>query len=381
VSLNAGVWKSVTDGQWRQLAQSPQYAYCSVVDPNNAAHIVVGERDGDAIDIHQNRSGVWESFDAGNSWSYRFDPLSIAGCTSQAIPAVAFSSQSTLFIATSCSGIGRKPANASTFDFSNNPAGVSWVTALSISESKVWARTPDTLLVSSNDGATWTTKAIPTSLSVGGTTYNITFPSRGGLFSLAAVDAAAYMFFKPNPDVAGNRNTLLVYNVATDSWTVQVLSSGDGTGLGGRRFIKTFILNRPDLPMVVGQRLQLFLSVGQDMHQATGLNSDGTLQLVDFAHTFGSGAPTRDPIHSDIWDFYMASDGSTAWVACDGGVYQKSLPTGGWVTYDQGLHTHHIHTVTVLPIDNVPHSRLSYATSDNDAWYTDTSLIAAPSAA
>jgi hypothetical protein len=379
VSLNAGVWKSLADSAWAQLAQSPQYAYCIAVDPNNASHLAVGERDGDAINLQQNHSGVWESYDAGNSWTYSFDPLSLTGCTSQAIPAVAFSSQSTLFAASVC-GIGRKPANASTFDFSITPAGVSWVTALSISESKVWARTPDSLLVSSDDGVTWTTKPVPTSLSVGGTTYNITFSSRGGLFSLAAVDVAAYMFFKPSPDVAGNHNTLLVYNVATDSWTVQVLSSGDGTGLGGRRFIKTFILNRPDLPLVVGQRLQIFLGVGQDMSQATGLNSDGTLQLVDFAHTFGSGAPTHDPIHSDIWDFHIASDGSTGWVACDGGVYQKSLPSGGWVTYDQGLHTHHIHTVTVLPMNDVNRSRLAYATSDNDAWYRDTSFIVAPPA-
>src|SRR5207302_7679700 len=96
VSLNAGVWKSVTGGQWMQIAHSPQYAYCVTIDPNNAAHIVVGERDGDASDIHQNRSGVWESFDAGNCWNYSSDPLSLAGCTSQAIPAVVFSSQSTL---------------------------------------------------------------------------------------------------------------------------------------------------------------------------------------------------------------------------------------------------------------------------------------------
>lgn len=230
VSLNAGVWRSVEGSQWMQLAQSPQYAYCSAVDPNNAAHIVVGERDGDAIDIHRNRSGVWESFDAGNSWSYSFDPLSLPGCTSQAIPAILFNRQSTLFIATSCGGIGLKPANASTFDFSGSPVG-GLVTALSASESKIWARTRTQLLV--YDGVNWTAKPIPTTLSVGGTTYNITFESRGDLFSLAAVDEAAYMFFKPDPDVAGNRNTVLVYNVATDNWTVQVLNSGDGTGLGG----------------------------------------------------------------------------------------------------------------------------------------------------
>ena len=169
VSLNAGVWKSSADSAWAQLAQSARYAYCIAVDPNTASHVAVGERDGDAVNIHQNRSGVWESSDAGNNWTYSFDPLSLTGCSSQAIPAVAFSRQSTLFAASAC-GIGRKPANASTFDFSITPTGVGWVTALSISESKVWARTPDTLLISSDDGVTWTTRPIPTSLSVGGTT-------------------------------------------------------------------------------------------------------------------------------------------------------------------------------------------------------------------
>lgn len=113
---------------------------------------------------------------------------------------------------------------------------------------------------------------------------------------------------------------------------------------------------------------------------ANGLNNDGTHQLVDFAHTFESGAPTRDPFHADIWDFNIASDGNTGWIACDGGVYQKSLPSGGWLTHNQGLHTHHIHTITVLPIDNVNHSRLAYATADNDAWYMDKSLIVSPAA-
>src|SRR5881409_1799169 len=106
-TLNAGVWKSVSNGPWVQLPNSPSRAYSIAVDPNDATHLAVGERDGDAVDIHLNGAGLWESRDAGNTWSYTFDPLSLTGCSSQAIPSLAFSRNSTLFIAGPC-GIGRR---------------------------------------------------------------------------------------------------------------------------------------------------------------------------------------------------------------------------------------------------------------------------------
>jgi len=59
VSLNAGVWKSVNSAPWVQLQNSPAYAFSIAVDANNASHLAVGERDGDAIDVHRNCSGVW----------------------------------------------------------------------------------------------------------------------------------------------------------------------------------------------------------------------------------------------------------------------------------------------------------------------------------
>src|SRR5206468_2186000 len=52
VSLNAGVWRS--DGPehpWVQLSQSPPRAYSITIDPTNAQHLAVGEREDDKRDV------------------------------------------------------------------------------------------------------------------------------------------------------------------------------------------------------------------------------------------------------------------------------------------------------------------------------------------
>src|SRR5258708_6640817 len=65
VSLNAGVWKSTAGGPWMQLAASPPYANSIAVDPNTAANLGVGERNGGGAQFQLNHSGVGEFFDAG----------------------------------------------------------------------------------------------------------------------------------------------------------------------------------------------------------------------------------------------------------------------------------------------------------------------------
>src|SRR5262249_39927262 len=86
VSLDAGVWKSAEGSRWQQLPNSPPLANSIAVDPNNSAHLVVGERNGDSVATSLNRAGIWESFDGGNTWSYKLNPLTLGGCFSQAIP-------------------------------------------------------------------------------------------------------------------------------------------------------------------------------------------------------------------------------------------------------------------------------------------------------
>lgn len=377
VSLNAGVWKSVNNGPWAQLPNSPPRAYDLAIDPNDHSHLAVGERAGDSTDSRVDDSGVWESHDSGGTWSHTLNPLSLPGCTTQAIPALAFAPTSTLFVGTDC-GIGRKPAGATSFDFSHSPAGIGLVSAITASQTKIWARTQDKLLVSSDDGLTWTLIPIPTLLDG----FHITFESRGDLFSLAAFDSIAVLPFKPDPDTTANHNTVLIYNAMNGSWLTQVLDTGDGTGLGGRRFAKAFILNRPDLPATIGQRLRLYVGVGQEIEQAVGVNVDGTLQWTHFAQAMWGGPygyPPND-IHSDIWDFNIQSD-LRSWVAGDGGVYTNDGSTAQWVSADDGLHTHHVHTLVTIPVGHVNRPKLAYPTSDNDHWWRDSSAYAAPAAA
>lgn len=382
VSLNAGVWKSEMSGRWTHLSGSPERATCIAADPNNPFHLAVGERNGDAVNMNLNTSGLWESFDAGQTWTYSCNPLTVQGCTSQAVPAVVFTQASTLFIGTTC-GIGRKTLADADFDFSKSPPNIGSVTALAVSETKVWARTPNKLLVSADGGLTWTIIPIPSNLAGQGISFN----SRGDLFSLAAFDALAFLVYKPSPDTVGNKDTVLIYDVGNNSWRTQVLDAGDGTGLGGRRFVKSYVLSCAGLQPGIGGELQLFYGAGQEVLQAVGLNVDGTLQWDTSVQTNWGGpyAHPPDNIHSDIWDFhigpsYCPPQQASALIACDGGVFRAVPPAVlpknfqghinqmTWVMCVDGLSTHHVHTLTTLPVP-LATARLAYATADNDGWY------------
>lgn len=247
--------------------------------------------------------------------------------------------------------------------------------------------------MSQDDGRTWTVRDIRTTITIPQTvigtttvpagTYNIVTDNIGlvggnDYLSLAAVDSMALLSFKlldtTNMDPTGNHNTLLIHDFSANTWQVQFLDTGDGRGLGGRRFVKSYILDRPDLPFQVGARLQLFTCGADDVLRALGANSDGTIQWDS------KFALTSDGIHTDFWNFHIAPDGGMAWITCDGGINQKSLPSGQWVTRDDGLHTHHAHTLTVLLTNNVSRSKLVYPTADNDAWFRDTTALVLPPA-
>lgn len=369
VSMNAGVWKSFAGGPWIQLPFSPPKAYSIAVDPNNPAHLAVGERNGDARTITLNESGVWESWDTGNTWAYIFNPLTEAACSSaqsQAIPAVAFSRRSTLFIATAC-GIGRKEVMEATFTFVPTAKGLGLVKALAASESKLWALTSSpSLFVSSDDGGHWDpTASIPLTA-----TLQFNGPAgwgRGDDYSLAAFDSQAFLIAgEQKPDKSQNYTTVLTYQASTSQWTSQrVLDDLDGSGTGGRRFVKSFILGSQG---EIGRDLQLFVSTAQAVYWANGQQgTTGPFNWVKLAATPAGGG--RD-LHDDMWDFHLAPNGKTAWIAGDGGVFENTFDLiQGWGTRNQGLHTHHVHDITVLQTGGV--TRLAYASADNDAWYKD----------
>jgi hypothetical protein len=378
VTLDAGVARSINGGAWIRLTNSPRYAYSIAVDPKDNTHVVVGERAGDVAGIPNGGGGVWESMDAGATWKQL--PTS-PDCTPQEVPAVAFSPASSILIGTDC-GVGwRKAGSTSPFSFAAETSNGDVIRALTVSETKVWARNQQDLFVSTTDGQTFSTKSIPA-------TY--TFPRTGDLNSLAAFDGAAYMTCClvtqtgcDSLDTAGNWNQMLIYNAATDHFALQPslqFTSNpptpqlgcDGTKLGGSRFVRTFRTTGANGAVTN----RLFYGGAQEVHEAMSLNS--SFQVSQWVRTLGTTECTatvcspQDQVHGDVWDFLVTSDGLKEWVSNDGGVYTRSSSNSDWTAWaleDNGLHTHHIHTVTAMRSSPSGPANLAYATSDDSSWW------------
>lgn len=394
VSLNAGIFKSANGGSWSQLANSPRYTTSLAVDPFNPSHLVAGERNGDATPIVLNRTGVWESNDAGSTWTFTFNPAKQAGCRAagtQAVPAVFFSpTTGTLFIGTPC-GLGRRPVGKTDFDFTPSPTAAGAVKAFEVSRTAggvtmLWARADNAsdgrtrILWSTNDGANWKVVLVPTSQDG----FGIGSPTRGGDFAIAAYGQTAVLDFRPDatsdPNKWDPKNsnfcTLLYYFQDIDLFKVQTLNNGDGTGLGGRKRLRTFVSNnaRENGVSVTGQNLQIFFIAAQDVLQATGLNQDQTLAWNRIVLARCSGCNTSDNVHSDIWDVHYAASSGVIRLATDGGVYYRQ--GGNWASQNDGLHTHHVHSLSVLPTSAYP--RLAYVVTDNSEWFRDKKPLAPP---
>src|SRR5438874_8108756 len=80
VSINAGIWRRRAGGWWAHLQNSSVLTTSLAVDPLNPRHLISGDRNGDASQSDPSRfdltqSGIWESFDAGDTWLWTFSPL------------------------------------------------------------------------------------------------------------------------------------------------------------------------------------------------------------------------------------------------------------------------------------------------------------------
>jgi hypothetical protein len=387
VSLNAGVWRSVGGAPWVQLPNSPPRAYAIAIDPNNVQHIAVGERDGDATDPSKNSSGIRESHDSGDTFGEYFDPLTHGGCQgSQAIPSLTFTHQGSVLVAATACGVAvktpAKPCNGQPWCFPSTPIGSSLVTAVVASDTKVWARDAQgILIVSTDNGQTWNL-ATQQPLPVG-----TAFPSRGDPFSLAATDDYAFMVIGGDD----NYNAMLIYDssmsygVKYDRWVIQKrifdpadnvnndpnFGSGNGTGLGGRRFVHTFkvpAVEGPPVPVVVfGAGQDVLVSTGQDPQ--TGQFTWKRIAGGYCDTTTGICYPPKDPsyqplLHSDFWDLLVSPSGAL-WLSGDGGVFENHQDGKGWLKRNQGLHTQHVHMLYAAPLN----TGYAYPTSDNAAWF------------
>lgn len=375
VSHTAGVWRSASNderagfaGPWEQLQSSPKYSYSIASDPNNSARVAVGGRDAD--ESKKPKSGVWVSTNLGGRWPIYIDPAaSPFNCSSQAVPAVAFSQRSTLIFATAC-GIGVLPtgASAGNVTVSSLPPGILSISALAVSETKLWARTSEGIvLVSTDDGASFkraTNQPLPANAN--------NFSVRGDATSLAAFDN--WVFMSTLGDDNGHSNNysqIVILDIRNDRWIVQkrVNNALNGTGCGGRRRIKSYVFGQGGR---IGSDLQIYFSNAQELYRATSQNQDSTLIWEKIAATGCSGvAPDNSQFqnmpHNDIWDFHTASGGRDLWIATDGGVFQNTPPIKGWVARNHGLHTQYLQNI--FAPDSSKEAHAAYATHDNYAWF------------
>ncbi|HEX3532212.1 MAG TPA: hypothetical protein VH988_34560 [Thermoanaerobaculia bacterium] len=262
----------------------------------------------------------------------------------------------------------------------------------------LWARSESHLFFSPDDGLSWFGRAFVRRITIPQTTVGTTTVPAGTYdvdtdirpnggderLGLAAVDTSAYVTCKifvtgTRTDPAGNHSIILIHDLLADQWSVQIMVPGDGTGLGGRRFLKSYVVDKAGLPGGIGGRARLFASSADDIQVATGI-SGGIIQWQEFASSF-IGARGSDRIHSDFWDFHLAADGNLAWVGCDGGLFEGQVASDSWSERNDGLHTHHAHTLNVLQVSATQRSKLVYPTADNDGWYRTTSTLGAPAPA
>jgi hypothetical protein len=367
VSLNAGIWRRTsTNQQWQQLLNSPRRAYSIAVDPENPIHLVTGEREDSTLPASSATSGIWESFNAGDTWQYVLNPLSL-GCPSQAISSVVFSSGRSLFAGTTC-GVVRRVYKSTNFTLVAAQGTVA--SALAATPSRIWARNVNQLLFSNDAGNTWQTIAIPDA-----------YIAQDQPYSLAASGNFAYTgccAVKVPPSPCGSDNTIAVYNSITNTWALQPRINPaneppaigcSGTGLGGSLFLRGFLTVPAD-----SRTLILFDSSAQEIYESTPSVVSGL--PTKWTRSLGATCPectNQNAVHSDLWDFLYEPPAGQEWVSNDGGVYQyEAQAIQPWRMINNGLHTHHIHTLTLMTGPSI-----AYPTSDNDAWFS--SSVTSPS--
>jgi hypothetical protein len=383
LSPNAGVWRADGQRTFFQLSGSPRYGAVIAVHPKDVNHVIVGERNGDASQRVLNRTGVWESTDAGDSWSFAWNPRRLSGCAAvndTAVSTILFSREDSIFIATPC-GVARRKSNESEFSPVSLPQMA--FTALTASDKfngtkRVWARTSTSFFVSETDGDTWTQLPSPPPVI---DDLPISLTNDGAdQYSLAVVDTIAIIpvVVTTKEHMEANKNELLYYDLKNPGvWKLQILDSGRGTGLGGRRFIKSFLLDY-NLVFSFGPQSSVLLGTGQHVFRGKK-NDSGSVDWTAIAETDSAGR--RPDLHVDIWDVMVPPryglDTHQIFVATDGGIYRGSEP-GKFQSLAHGFHTHHIHMVSSLLTDHVHRSRLFYPTADNNGWYRNPSPFAGP---
>lgn len=419
VTKTAGIWRSVNQGPWQQLPQSPPRAFSLAVDPGNASHLLAGEREDDVKDSSLGRSGLWESTDNGNTWSKIYDPLS--DTNSQAIPSIAIAQGTSTTVFATNNGVGRLPrktgADYPVISYARqNPND--WkcrsrpdfgpISAVTVSTHRIWARSTSELFFSDDDGQTFSCRTLPQPVAVPGgidVQANYDYSSNGGndKLSLAAFDDRAYIIFNtvvsssdpraiqdpacnPNhPDYNASQmqctlNSLLltfVISGSNESWVAQITRDRDGTGLNGRRFVKVVELSSRTCQLPArtgfGYTRHLIYGAGQGLQQAAIEGVDNRIVFDAPVYSNAGGPPPPGklaPMHSDLWDIllprdYCPSTRPDIFVANDGGVYRGTNVLGArnrlfdltWTQQNEGLRAHTAQNLLAIDTGMVPPPR------------------------
>jgi hypothetical protein len=403
LSDTGGVWSSINGGAWSLEPGSPAP---SLSDQSSVSVLAVSPINENRV-LVANGTGLWETTDGGATWVLLLDPFAI-GATSDLANGVAFDDSGRAFVALS-GGVGIQQAQNGVFTFENlNDT----ITAVVVSESKVWARGATSVYVSPAGGANW---SAANAINV---PADVTFKVKDQ-FILAATDDFAYLIggtagdyssAKPNGGCTVN-NVLVIFNAKTQKWATQVVASTDKKAwqktkkikgpeantcdgsssdaeVTGQRFLRVIQLQEPTLENNIGERVQLIFGAGQEVWRAREQNADGTITDWNWAvGTIGPGFTDRDPVHADIWDFLLdtSEGGRTAWLSCDGGVYTTTVAEVNyefskvkWKPVIEGLHTHQIQSMTVMRVNQISEPRIVYAIGDNSAFFHDTSATTLP---
>ncbi|WP_341633294.1 hypothetical protein [Sphingomonas agri] len=422
IPKTAGVWRSINGQRWQYLKGSPPRAFSIAIDPQNSSHIAVGERADDNSVARLGRSGLWESSDFGNSWVYTYDPTPDAD--TQGISSVAFSNKSSaLFILTN-HGVARRDRSqtanpfAGSFQYSvlnkncSGPTSLAGVTALTVSETKVWARSDANIFYSTDDGKTFACQAFPpsvflpsapTSFSNVVPTFNTTSAGANDDASIGAFDDRAFVIFNANTTVPRDdpratedprcdpsdtvrnipgfnacvfsRSPLLIFDpgrTGPAAWTAQFTGDRDGRGLNGRRFVQAFPINAFKCPAFadrsIGIGRQIIYGSGQGIQQASGVDSSGRITwdpvILTSAGSFPGAQPTS--VHPDMWNALIPRDfcppaKRTVFMSTDGGIYagqsadgKASLSGAAWTLRSDGLHVQTVQSLFMSLGSTVP---------------------------
>lgn len=402
ISLNAGVWRGGAGLPWISLPKSPRFSQCLSVDPSDRSHIFVGERDGDAAaGAAANHAGLWESRDLGVTWSYALNPLTLTlagsslACTSQAIPCVFATADGGLLAGTQVGVVQRVgkagPVLPLAGFWGRGPiTGVAQTTTNS--RTLILARTVNQLLWSFDGGVTVNAVGPPAQANDGaGNPRQMVPASSPGLgFGFAAYGGRAAFIVSVDP--AYPRLASLEFDVDANTWRVDSVGAGDGTGLGGRLLIKA----QPSAGFAAstGQPFALLMGGAQTVHLGT-TNGDPRVPSSargitwrDVAETHWNPTPpdhylmqTQSDVHTDIWDVHLSEhpEGDPElMIAGDGGIFGSALghilstSTGKspqYLALNDGLGTHHVHVARLIDPSYAHRSGILTSTSDNDCWW------------